>query len=80
MKICVYGCPGRGGESEPHVFYLGVRRLPVVAILDSTHAGETMEGVPIVGSVNDALCFGPTTAIVGVATQGGDSHSPGGSS
>lgn len=34
MKICVYGCPGRGGESEPHVFYLGARRLPIVAILD----------------------------------------------
>jgi hypothetical protein len=34
MKICVYGCPGRGGESEPHVFYLGARRLPVIAILD----------------------------------------------
>jgi len=34
MKICVYGCPGKGGESEPHVFYLGARRLPVVAILD----------------------------------------------
>ena len=34
MKICVYGCPGRGGEPEPHVFYLGTRRLPVVAILD----------------------------------------------
>lgn len=33
MKICVYGCPGRGGESEPHVFYLGARRLPIVAIL-----------------------------------------------
>jgi hypothetical protein len=34
MKICVYGCPGKGGQSEPHVFYLGARRLPVVAILD----------------------------------------------
>ena len=34
MKICVYGCPGKGGEAEPHVFYLGARRLPVVAILD----------------------------------------------
>jgi hypothetical protein len=34
MKICVYGCPGRGGQSEPHVFYLGTRRLPVIAILD----------------------------------------------
>jgi uncharacterized NAD-dependent epimerase/dehydratase family protein len=44
---------------------------PVVAILDSTRAGETYEGVPIVASVNDALCFGPDTALVGVATQGG---------
>ena len=34
MKICVYGCPGKGGEAEPHVFYLGTRRLPIVAILD----------------------------------------------
>jgi len=46
-------------------------RRPVVAILDSEHAGETQAGLPVVGSVNDALCFGPTTAIVGVATQGG---------
>src|SRR3954466_14291731 len=37
MKICVYGCPGRGGQAEPHVFYLGTRRLPVVAILDRWH-------------------------------------------
>ena len=34
MKICVYGCPGRGGEAEPHVFYLGTRRLPILAIVD----------------------------------------------
>ena len=44
---------------------------PVVAILDSTHAGETYQGIPIVAAVNDALCFNPTTALVGVATQGG---------
>jgi uncharacterized NAD-dependent epimerase/dehydratase family protein len=44
---------------------------PVVAVLDSTHAGETYVGIPIVATVNDALCFNPTTAIVGVATQGG---------
>jgi uncharacterized NAD-dependent epimerase/dehydratase family protein len=30
-----------------------------------------MDGIPVVGTVNDALCFNPTTAIVGVATQGG---------
>jgi hypothetical protein len=34
MKISVYGCPDHRGEQEPHVFYLGERRLPVVAILD----------------------------------------------
>jgi len=36
-----------------------------------TRAGETQTGVPIVASVADALCFNPTTALVGVATQGG---------
>jgi uncharacterized NAD-dependent epimerase/dehydratase family protein len=44
---------------------------PVVAMLDSTRAGETYRGIPIVATVNDALCFNPTTALVGVATQGG---------
>jgi uncharacterized NAD-dependent epimerase/dehydratase family protein len=50
---------------------LRYRREDVVAILDSTRAGETEEGLPVVASVNDALCFNPTTALVGVATQGG---------
>ena len=44
---------------------------PVVALLDSTRAGETEEGIPIVARVEDALALGPTTAVVGVATQGG---------
>jgi uncharacterized NAD-dependent epimerase/dehydratase family protein len=44
---------------------------PVVAILDSARAGEMHEGIPIVGTVNDSLCFDPTVAVVGVATQGG---------
>jgi uncharacterized NAD-dependent epimerase/dehydratase family protein len=44
---------------------------PVVAILDSKRVGETHEGIPVVGSVEDALPFEPTAAIVGVATQGG---------
>ena len=43
----------------------------VVALLDTARAGETQDGFPIVGSVNDALCFNPTTALVGVATPGG---------
>ncbi len=44
---------------------------PVVAVLDATRAGATYEGIPIVGTVDDALRLGPTTALVGVATQGG---------
>jgi uncharacterized NAD-dependent epimerase/dehydratase family protein len=58
-----YGKTGRG------VLAYGER--PVVAILDSTRVGETVDGVPIVGSVEDALAFEPTTALVGVATAGG---------
>jgi len=50
---------------------LRYRREDVVAILDSTRVGETEDGVPIVGSVEEALEFKPTTALVGVVTQGG---------
>lgn len=44
---------------------------PTVAILDSTRAGESYEGIPIVARVVDALCYAPTTALVGVAPTGG---------
>jgi uncharacterized NAD-dependent epimerase/dehydratase family protein len=44
---------------------------PVVAVLDSTRAGETVEGIPVVASVADALAFEPTVALVGVAVAGG---------
>jgi uncharacterized NAD-dependent epimerase/dehydratase family protein len=47
------------------------RREQVVAVLDSTRAGETVQGVPVVDSVHDALRYEPTVALVGVATQGG---------
>jgi len=50
---------------------LRYRRDDVVAILDSEHTGETREGVPVVGSVAAARAYGPTAALVGVATQGG---------
>src|SRR5262245_52210719 len=30
-----------------------------------------MDGLPVVATVNDALCFNPNTALVGVATSGG---------
>ena len=65
---------GKSGDPHYGKTARGVIRYsphPVVAVLDSTRAGETMGGIPVVGSVNEALCFNPTTAIVGVATQGG---------
>ena len=43
----------------------------VAAILDSERAGAEYEGVPIVGSVADALPYEPDTALVGVAVAGG---------
>jgi uncharacterized NAD-dependent epimerase/dehydratase family protein len=50
---------------------LRYRRDDVVAILDTTRAGRTTEGVPVVATVEDALAYAPDTALVGVATQGG---------
>jgi len=65
-----------GQSGDPHYGKTarGVLRYsphPTVALLDSTRAGETREEVPVVGTVDDALAFDPTTALVGVATQGG---------
>jgi uncharacterized NAD-dependent epimerase/dehydratase family protein len=50
---------------------LRYRRDAVAAILDSQRAGEETEGVPVVGTLEQALAHGPNTALVGVATQGG---------
>ena len=47
------------------------RRAEVVGILDSEHTGETRDGIPVVGTVDEALSLRPTVALVGVATQGG---------
>jgi uncharacterized NAD-dependent epimerase/dehydratase family protein len=65
-----------GFSGDPHYGktmrgVLRYRRDDVVAILDSTRAGEAEDGVPVVGSVDDALPLEPNTALVGVATQGG---------
>ena len=65
-----------GFSADPHYGktargVLRYRRDDVVAILDSTRAGEVEEGVPVVASVEDSVRFNPTTALVGVATQGG---------
>jgi D-glutamate N-acetyltransferase len=60
--------PHHGKTARGVILYA---RDPVVAILDSARAGETHGGIPVVGSVQDALAYEPTTALVGVATQGG---------
>ena len=65
-----------GHSGDPHYGktargVLAYGQRPVVAIVDSTRVGETQAGVPIVGSVEDALGYEPVTALVGVATQGG---------
>ena len=66
-----------GFSGDPHYGktargVLRYRPEQVVAILDSERAGETHEsGFPIVGTVEEALPLEPTTALVGVATQGG---------
>ena len=46
---------------------------PVVAIVDSTAAGQTYEGIPIVASLEEGLALEPrpSTALVGVAVAGG---------
>jgi uncharacterized NAD-dependent epimerase/dehydratase family protein len=65
-----------GKSADPHYGKTarGVLRYsphPTVAIVDSTRAEESQDGTPVVGRVEDALGFEPTTALVGVATQGG---------
>jgi uncharacterized NAD-dependent epimerase/dehydratase family protein len=62
------GDPHHGKTARGVVRY---RREQVVALLDSERAGETLDGLPILGSVAEALAYAPTTALVGVATTGG---------
>ena len=50
---------------------LRYRRDDVVAILDSTRAGEDEAGAPVVGDLDEAMTYAPEVALVGVATQGG---------
>jgi uncharacterized NAD-dependent epimerase/dehydratase family protein len=65
-----------GRSDDPHFGKTArgvIRYRPedVVAVLDSTRAGERLEGFPIVATVADALPLRPNVALVGVATQGG---------
>ncbi|HEX5467435.1 MAG TPA: DUF1611 domain-containing protein [Gaiellaceae bacterium] len=65
-----------GYSADPHYGKTarGVMRYaadPVVVVVDSERAGESVEGVPVVAGVEEALAFRPTTALVGVAPAGG---------
>jgi D-glutamate N-acetyltransferase len=65
---------GRSGDPHYGKTARGILRYapdPTVAILDSTRAGESYDGVPVVATVEEARPYEPTTAVVGVATQGG---------
>jgi len=65
---------GRSGDAHYGKTARGVIRYapdPSVVVVDSTRPGETLDGVPVVATVADALQHEPTTALVGVATQGG---------
>jgi uncharacterized NAD-dependent epimerase/dehydratase family protein len=67
---------GEGFSHDPHYgkTLRGIVRYgpdPVVAILDSKRAGASHQGIPVVGTVEEALPYRPTVAVVGVATQGG---------
>jgi uncharacterized NAD-dependent epimerase/dehydratase family protein len=65
---------GRSGDPHYGKTARGVMRYgshPVLALVDSQAAGETVDGVPVLGSVEEALGLGPTTALVGVAVAGG---------
>jgi uncharacterized NAD-dependent epimerase/dehydratase family protein len=65
---------GRSGDPHYGKTARGVMRyVPdrVAVLLDTARVGETEQGFPIVGTVEEALAYEPTTALVGVATQGG---------
>jgi D-glutamate N-acetyltransferase len=65
---------GRSGDPHYGKTMRGVVKFgadPTVAIVDSERSGESHDGIPIVGTVEEGVAFGPTVALVGVATQGG---------
>jgi uncharacterized NAD-dependent epimerase/dehydratase family protein len=65
---------GRSGDPHFGKTARGVIRYApqdVVCVLDSQSDATTHEGFPLVRTVAEAMQYGPTTALVGVATQGG---------
>jgi uncharacterized NAD-dependent epimerase/dehydratase family protein len=65
-----------GRSADPHFGKTArgvIRYAPqdVVCVLDSQSDATTHEGFSLVRTVAEAMQYGPTTALVGVATQGG---------
>jgi uncharacterized NAD-dependent epimerase/dehydratase family protein len=65
-----------GRSADPHFGKTArgvIRYAPqdVVCVLDSQSDATTHEGFPLVRTVAEAMQYEPTTALVGVATQGG---------
>lgn len=74
MKRYLILAEGYSGDDHYGKTTYGVIRYgteAVVAVVDSERVGESVEGVPVVGSVAAALDLEPTTALVGVAVAGG---------
>ena len=58
---------GRSGDPHYGKTMRGVVRYgadPTVAVLDSERAGESHDGIPILGTVEEGLAYQPTTAQV----------------
>ena len=65
---------GRSGDPHYGKTARGVMRYrpeDIVAVLDSESDASELEGFPLVRTVDEALQYEPTAALVGVATQGG---------
>ncbi|HVU77900.1 MAG TPA: DUF1611 domain-containing protein [Gaiellaceae bacterium] len=65
---------GRSGDPHHGKTGRGVMRYrpdDVVAVLDSESGASEHEGFPLVRTVDEAMRYEPTTALVGVATAGG---------
>jgi len=73
-KLYLILAEGKSGDPHFGKTARGIMRYApdrVVALLDTERAGENEHGFRIVGSVEEGVALGPTTALVGVATSGG---------
>lgn len=71
LLILAEGASGDPRDAKTMHGVLRYRREDVVAILDSTRAGEIEQELPIVADVAAAAAYAPAAALVGVAPAGG---------